>query len=201
MLRILGGLTPPTAGAVLADGRPVWADGRPDRDTLRHLAMVFQDANLLPWFSVEANIALPLRLRGVRRDARTAEARRLCELVGIAGFGGHRPSELSIGMRHRASLARAVVESPSILLLDEPFAALDPLLRAELRADVARVIVRTMVLVTHDVVEALTMATRIVLLADGAVVLDVPRERFAHDPHPLAAAYMATARAAAEVIA
>ncbi len=88
----------------------MWPGPRPDRDALTKLAMVFQEANLLPWFTVAENIALPLRLRGASRADRRAEATRLCELVGIAGFEDHRPSELSIGMRHRAALARALVE-------------------------------------------------------------------------------------------
>jgi ABC-type proline/glycine betaine transport system ATPase subunit len=87
------------------------------------------------------------------------------------------------------------------MLLDEPFGALDPLLRTELRVDVAKVITGTMVLVTHDVVEALTMVDRIVLLQEGAIVVDTPRKSFLSHPHPLAVAYARTARAAAEALA
>jgi NitT/TauT family transport system ATP-binding protein len=168
LLRILSGLTPPTAGDVVADGRPVWTNGRPHRDTLRELAMVFQDANLLPWFSVEDNIALPLRLRRMGKKERQAEARRLCELVGLAGFEHHRPAALSSGMRHRAGLARAVVESPRVLLLDEPFAALDAITRETMNVELERILLArpcTAVLVTHSISEAVFLADRVVSLS------------------------------------
>ena len=146
----------------------MWHDGRPDRDALRDLAMVFQDANLLPWFTVQENVALPLRLRGVRRSERLAEAARLCELVGIDGFETHRPSALSIGMRHRAGLARAVVESPRVLLLDEPFAALDAITRETMNVELERILLArpcTAVLVTHSIPEAVFLADRVVSLS------------------------------------
>ncbi len=184
LLRILSGLTAPTAGEVLADGEPVWRAGRPDRTALRDLAMVFQDANLLPWFSVEDNIALPLRLRGARRSERLSEARRLCELVGIGGFERYRPAALSLGMRHRAGLARAVVESPKVLLLDEPFAALDAITREAMNVELQRILLArpcTAVLVTHSISEAVFLADRVVTLttrpARVQAVTDVPFER------------------------
>ena len=168
LLRILSGLTPPSAGDVVAHGRPLWVDGRPDRSALRDLAMVFQDANLLPWFSVAENIALPLRLRGMRKAERLREARRLCALVGISGFEEHRPNTLSIGMRHRVGLARAVVEAPSVLLLDEPFAALDAITRETMNVELERILLAqrcTAVLVTHSIPEAVFLADRVVSLS------------------------------------
>ena len=192
MLRVLGGLTAPTAGTVVADGRAVWSDGRPDREALSHLAVVFQEANLLPWFSVAENITLPLRLRGVDRAGRRAEATRLCELVGIAGFEEHRPSALSIGMRHRASLARALVESPRVLLLDEPFAALDALTREAMNVELQRLWLArrcTAVLVTHSITEAVYLADRVVSLSPRpariVAITEVPFER----PRPLDVQY------------
>jgi NitT/TauT family transport system ATP-binding protein len=159
----------------------VWSGDRPDRAALRDLAMVFQDANLLPWFSVEDNIALPLRLRGARRPERLAEARRLCELVGIGGFERHRPAALSLGMRHRAGLARAVVELPSVLLLDEPFAALDAITREAMNVELQQILLAhpcTAVLVTHSISEAVLLADRVVTLttrpARVQAVTDVP---------------------------
>jgi NitT/TauT family transport system ATP-binding protein len=168
LLRILGGLTAPTSGDVLVDGRLVWHGDRPDRDALRDLAMVFQEANLLPWYSVEDNVALPLRLRGVKRAERRAQARRLCELVGIAGFEGHRPSALSIGMRHRAALARSLAEAPAVLLLDEPFAALDAITRETMNQELERIWLTqpcTAVLVTHSITEAVLLADRVVTVS------------------------------------
>ena len=184
LLRIMGGLTAPTAGDVLADGVPMWRGDRPDRSALTQLAMVFQEANLLPWFTVEENVALPLRLRGVSRRERQAEARRLCGLVGIAGFESHRPEALSIGMRHRASLARALVESPRVLLLDEPFAALDAMTREAMNVELERVWLTrpcTAVLVTHSINEAVFLADRVVSLsarpAAVSAITEVPFPR------------------------
>ncbi len=200
LLRVLGGLTAPTSGDVRADGRAVWRGERPDRATLRQLAMVFQEANLLPWFTVEDNIALPLRLRGMGRSQRRAQARRLCELVGIAGFEQHRPAALSIGMRHRAALARALVESPRVLLLDEPFAALDAITRETMNVELERIWLArpcTAVLVTHSITEAVFLADRVVSLstrpAKVRAVTEVPFAR----PRPLELQYTADFQALA----
>jgi NitT/TauT family transport system ATP-binding protein len=188
LLRVLGGLTAPTAGDVLADGQPVWNDGRPDREALRKLAMVFQESNLLPWFSIADNISLPLRVHGMGKAERRAEATRLCELVGIAGFEHRRPDELSIGMRHRAALARALVEAPNLLLLDEPFAALDAMTRETMNVELERVWLArpcSAVLVTHSITEAVFLADRVVSMSSrpGQVVAitDVPFAR----PRPI----------------
>ena len=188
LLRVLSGLTAPTAGDVLADGRPVWTGGRPDRAAVAELAMVFQEANLLPWFSVADNIALPLRLRGLPRATRRAEAARLCELVGISGFEDRRPSELSLGMRQRAALARSLVESPRVLLLDEPFAALDAITRETMNVELERIWLAqpcTAVLVTHSISEAVFLADRVVSLsARPARVRQLTNVPFAR-PRPL----------------
>ena len=177
---------------MLIDGQAIWNGERPERRALRDQAMVFQEANLLPWFSVEDNIALPLRLRGTRRAERRAEARRLCELVGISGFERHRPSALSIGMRHRAALARALVESPRVLLLDEPFAALDAITRETMNVELQRIWLTrpcTAVLVTHSITEAVFLADRVVSLsarpARVHAVTDVPFPR----PRPMELQY------------
>ena len=171
LLRILARLTPPSAGDVLAE----------DPEALTKLAMVFQEANLLPWFTIADNISLPLRVHGVSKAERRAEAARLCELVGIAGFEHRRPDELSIGMRHRAALARALVETPNLLLLDEPFAALDAMTRETMNVELERVWLTrrcTAVLVTHSINEAVFLADRVVSLsarpARVVAVTDVP---------------------------
>jgi NitT/TauT family transport system ATP-binding protein len=184
LLRVLAGLTPPTAGAVDLDGRPVWSDGRADRAALSSVAMVFQEANLLPWASVEDNVALPLRLRGVGRAERRDRARALCALTGIEGFEARRPDELSIGMRARAALARALIVEPRVLLLDEPFAALDAITRDAMDEELQRVWMlrpTTAVLVTHSMAEAVLLADRVVSLSTRPArvvgVVDVPFPR------------------------
>jgi NitT/TauT family transport system ATP-binding protein len=167
LLRIIAGLTAPTAGDVRVDGRPVWVGGRPNPAAVSELAVVFQEATLLPWMSVEANVGLPLRLRKVPRAEREARARALCDLTGIGGFEQRRPAELSIGMRQRAAIARGLIESPLVLLLDEPFAALDALTRESLNLELQRVWTEkpcTMVLVTHSISEAVFLADRVVSL-------------------------------------
>ena len=131
--------------------------------------MVFQDSALFPWNTVRENIALPLALRGVPRAEREARVRALTELVGIGGFERSWPRELSGGMRQRAAIARALADEPEILLLDEPFGALDALTRDALNLELQRIWMQTgctAVLVTHAINEA-------IFLADGIAVLSV----------------------------
>jgi NitT/TauT family transport system ATP-binding protein len=192
LLRMAAGLTAPTSGEVLVAGHPVWVAGRPDRDVIANLAVVFQDPNLLPWSTIEGNIALPLRLRGVPKADRLAQARELCELTGLGGFERMRPAALSGGMRQRASLARALVASPSLVLLDEPFASLDALTRDAMNLELQRVWLErpsTAILVTHSISEAVMLADRVVTLtprpANVAGIVEVPFER----PRPLELQY------------
>ena len=184
LLRVLAGLTAPTSGGVDLDGRPIWSGGRADRAALSSVAMVFQEANLLPWASVEDNVALPLRLRGVGRAERRERARALCALTGIGGFEARRPHELSIGMRARAALARALIVEPTVILLDEPFAALDAITRDAMDEELQRVWMArptTAVLVTHSMAEAVLLADRVVSLSARPArvvgVADVPFPR------------------------
>jgi NitT/TauT family transport system ATP-binding protein len=168
LLRILAGLVPPSRGEVLAAGKSLWREGRRDHDSASKLGIVFQDANLFPWYSIEDNIALPLRLRGVDRKRRHARAHELCELVGLAGFERAYPRELSGGMRQRAAIARALSYRPEILLMDEPFGALDALTREKMNLElqsIAAATRATVVLVTHAISEAVFLADRIVLLS------------------------------------
>lgn len=168
LLRILAGLIKPTEGQVRAGGRSLWDGNNRDRETVSKLGVVFQDPNLLPWYSVEDNIALPLKLRGVDRLSRRARARELCELVGLAGFERAYPKELSGGMRQRAAIARALSYRPEVLLMDEPFGALDALTRDKMNLElqsIAAATKATVVLVTHAIMEAVFLADRIVLLS------------------------------------
>nr|WP_206697512.1 ABC transporter ATP-binding protein [Microbacterium aquimaris] len=164
LLRLVGGLDQPTHGAITFDG-----DSLVDTDD--RAAIAFQEPRLLPWRTLAQNVELGLpRLRGRRRHARAAgrdRVRELLELVGLDHAADLRPREVSGGMAQRASLARALARNPDVLLLDEPFAALDALTRLrmqDLLLDVHAAQPTTILLVTHDVEEALYLADRVVLL-------------------------------------
>ncbi len=168
MLRIIAGLIRPTAGRVEIAGRQLWRGERRDNRVVQDLGVVFQDAHLFPWRTIEDNIALPLKMRGVRKAERRARAAELCQLVGIGGFEKRWPRELSGGMRQRAAIARALSYRPRILLMDEPFGALDAMTRDLLNVELQRIWMAsgcTIVLVTHSINEAVFLADRIVLLS------------------------------------
>ena len=168
LLRILAGLIQPSVGEVRAAGRSLWDGATRDRETVGKLGLVFQDPNLFPWYSVEDNIALPLKLRGVDKPRRLRRAHELCELVGLKGFERSYPRELSGGMRQRAAIARALSYRPEILLMDEPFGALDALTRDKMNLElqsIAAATRATVVLVTHAINEAVFLADRVVLLS------------------------------------
>jgi osmoprotectant transport system ATP-binding protein len=200
-LRLINGLMQPTRGEVSVDGKPLASQ---DVVALRRrIGWVIQDAGLFPHLDVAQNIGFVPRLLGWEPDRIRKRVDQTLQLVGLdpERFRSAMPRALSGGERQRVGVARAIAAEPPIVLLDEPFAALDPLLRAELQRDVAAVLAETtMVIVTHDVVEALTMAERIVLLEDGAVVVDVPRAQLLSDQHPLARAYARTAIATREAL-
>jgi NitT/TauT family transport system ATP-binding protein len=176
LLRLVAGLDPPDGGTVTLDG-----DARHAR-----VAFVFQDAHLLPWRNVLENAALPLELSGVDGAARRDEARRTLADVGLAEAMGKLPHELSGGMRMRVSLARALVTRPDLLLLDEPFAALDEMTRQRLDDQLRALWLRlglTVIFVTHSVDEATYLADRAVVFSArparivGDHRLELPRER------------------------
>ncbi|GAA1634612.1 ABC transporter ATP-binding protein [Actinoplanes couchii] len=159
LLRIAGGLDRPTSGSVRVDGREV-------RGIEPRCAVVFQEPRLLPWRTLERNVAYGLP-RDVTGEAARAEVAHWLSVVGLGDFAGHRPRQVSGGMAQRAALARALARRPGVLLLDEPFAALDALTRLrmqDLLAEVQREAGTTVLLVTHDVDEALHLADRVVLL-------------------------------------
>jgi NitT/TauT family transport system ATP-binding protein len=186
LLRMIGGLLEPTSGKLTIEGRLLWKDGNRQSDALGDLGMVFQDAALFPWLTVEQNIALPLELRGVPKAQRLARARELMRLVGITGFERRWPKELSGGMRQRAAIARALSYNPKILLMDEPFGALDAMTRDAMNLELQSIWTKTrktIVLVTHSITEAVFLADRVVLLSprpgriDTIVNVDIPRPR------------------------
>ncbi|GGA59944.1 sulfonate ABC transporter ATP-binding lipoprotein [Nitratireductor aestuarii] len=184
MLRMIAGLETPTAGSIEVGGANLWSNGNRNVDALKQLGMVFQEANLFPWLTIEENIALPLKLRGIDKAGRQAKAAELCKLVGISGFEKRFPKELSGGMRQRAAIARALSYDPNILLMDEPFGALDAITRDTMNGELQRIWMetgKTVVLVTHSITEAVFLASRIILLSPrpGRVqeIIDVPFER------------------------
>ncbi len=168
LLRITGGLIPPSKGEVRVLGHDLWRGGVRHKEAAAGMGIVFQDANLFPWLSVEGNITLPLELRGVPKAERRERARRLINLVGIAGFEKRWPRELSGGMRQRAAIARALSYDPQVLLMDEPFGALDAMTRDQMNLELQRIWMetrKTIVLVTHSIGEAVFLADRVVLLS------------------------------------
>jgi glycine betaine/proline transport system ATP-binding protein len=179
LLRAVNGLAPVTRGRVLVrdDARRVDVAAC-DAGTLRalrmrRLAMVFQDFALMPWRTVRQNAALGLELRGVARPERERRVREVLELVGLADRMDAYPHELSGGMQQRVGLARAYATDADVLLMDEPFSALDPLIRLRLQDELLalqRAVPRTILFVTHDVAEALRMGTRVAILERGRVV-------------------------------
>jgi NitT/TauT family transport system ATP-binding protein len=175
LLSAVAGFVRPNEGRVLLDGAPVTRPG-PDRMT------VFQEFDqLLPWKTVEANIAYPLRLRGLPATESSLRAQALIRSVGLAGFGDAYPHTLSGGMKMRVAIARALAAEPRVLLMDEPFAALDALTRRHMQEELLRLWRKlrfTLLLVTHSIEEAALVASRILVLSPHPgrlrAVLDVP---------------------------
>jgi len=183
ILNLVAGLARPTSGRVLEGDRPVSGPG-PDR------AVVFQDAALFPWLRLRDNIEFPLKLQGLRQAARAQRSEELLRLVHLWRFQGRYPHELSGGMRQRGAIARALATDPAVLLMDEPFAALDAQTREILQGEVERIwsaTHKTILFVTHNVREAVRLADRVILMGTrpGRILheeaIDLPRPRAATD--------------------
>jgi NitT/TauT family transport system ATP-binding protein len=192
LLRIVAGLVPWDSGEVLVQGKSVSGPG-PER------SMVFQSFALLPWSSVLANVAFGLELRGVPKREREEKARELIDLVGLSGFAGAMPFELSGGMQQRVGLARALAVDPQILLMDEPFSAVDEQTRRLLQEELLRIWEArrtTVIFVTHSIDEAVMMADRVILMGarPGRIreIIPVPLSRPRSD-------YIATPEGAQEL--
>ncbi len=179
LLRTLAGLHPPTQGTISFDGRPLT---RPDPQ----IGIVFQKATLLLWRTVLHNITLPLELGGMERKAAAARALTLVELVGLEGFEDAYPITLSGGMEQRVAIARALAPRPKVLLLDEPFGALDALTRERMGQELLRIWTAeqtTVLMVTHSIGEAVLLADRTMVMSPrpGRIVaefdIDLPRPR------------------------
>jgi len=173
LLQILAGLVPASTGRVVISGRPVTG---PAPDTI---GVMFQDAWLLPWKTAVENVEFPLALRKVPAAVRRTRALPLIDLVGLTSFAHRYPDELSGGMRQRVAIARCLVQEPRVLLMDEPFAALDALTRdamQRLLADVWRETRKTVIYVTHNVAEAVYLADRVIVMTPhpGRIKTEVP---------------------------
>ena len=161
LLRLVAGLVAPTAGVVTVDGKPV--DGPPDS-----VGFVFQRSVLLPWRRIIDNVLLPLQLAGTMTDTSRDEAMETLEMVGLRDFANKFPRQLSGGMQQRASIARTLVTRPSLLLMDEPFGALDAITRERLNLDLLDIWSRskcTCLFITHDIDEAIILSDRVILMS------------------------------------
>ena len=182
LLRCLSRLIEPTAGEVLLEGRDLLKASEAELiDIRRHkMGMVFQHFALLPHLSVLDNVAFPLAIQNVSKAEREERAREVIELVGLGGRERSYPSQLSGGQQQRVGIARSLAVKPELWFLDEPFSALDPLIRGEMQDELIRlqrVLKKTMIFVTHDFDEAIKLADRIAIMKDGQVVqLGSPEE-------------------------
>jgi len=177
LLRILAGLLPPTSGQVLYEGRAIYGPQE-------GIGFVFQHANLMPWRSVSANITLPLEIKGYPGNLAAEQVAEMVELVGLDGFEKTLPRDLSGGMAQRVAIGRALIHDPQVLLLDEPFGALDALTRERMGSELMRIWQmrqKTVIMVTHSIPEALVLADRVLVLSarPGRISFDitVPFER------------------------
>jgi NitT/TauT family transport system ATP-binding protein len=163
LLRLVADLDRPTSGSLLVFGRS------PEQARLaQDYGIAFQQAGLLPWRTVRANVELPLELAGEGKRARAERARELLELVGLGDFAGHLPHQLSGGMQQRVAIARSLARSPSLLLMDEPFGALDEMTRERMQTELLRIRAETraaVVFVTHSIPEAVYLSDRVVVMS------------------------------------
>ena len=172
LMKLIGGITPPSKGEIRLDGQIL------DRPS-KKIGMVFQQPILLPWRSVLDNVLFPIEMLGWSVESYVDEARRLIELVGLAGFEGALPNELSGGMQQRVSICRALVYDPEMLLMDEPFGALDAMTREDLSFELLRIWNerrKTVVFITHSIAEAVLLADRVIVMTarPGRIVMDLP---------------------------
>lgn len=172
LVRVLAGLQRPAQGEALLNRQPIQGPSR-------RVGLMFQEANLMPWRTVQENIALPLEVAGTPASERSSVVRSLLPLLGLEEFADAYPGELSGGMAQRAAIGRVLAQRPDVLLLDEPFGALDALTREQISFDLLRVWARerqTAFMVTHDIREAALLADRVLVMSrrPGRIVADIP---------------------------
>ncbi len=197
-LKLINRLLEPTTGQLLVEGRAT-TDWDPIR-LRRRIGYVIQEVGLLPHFTVERNVALVPSLEGWEPERIRTRVRELLELIGLdpEQFAARRPRQLSGGQRQRVGVARALAADPPLLLMDEPFGALDPVTRAEMQREfrqLQRRLAKTIVFVTHDVREALLLGTRIGILSEGRLLAIYPRREFLGAPEPEVRAFVSGLRA------
>ena len=186
LVRCLSRLVEPTAGELLFDGKDLRKASEAELiDIRRHkMGMVFQHFALLPHLNVVENVAFPLFIQGIGSKQRQERAQAMIELVGLTGRERHFPSELSGGQQQRVGIARSLAVEPEIWFLDEPFSALDPLIRREMQTELMRlqsVLKKTIVFITHDFDEAIRLADRIAIMKDGEIIqIGIPEELVNH---------------------
>ncbi|MEY8875176.1 MAG: ABC transporter ATP-binding protein [Leptothrix sp. (in: b-proteobacteria)] len=202
LLKMVAGLLAPTDGRILLWRKPVHAVqgargtlDRPDRDASKRVSFVFQEATLMPWTTVQRNVELPLTLAGVSSADAAPRVAQALSLVGLDRFASSRPRELSGGMQMRVSIARGLVTEPQLLLMDEPFGALDEITRNRLDAELLDLWQRqklTVVFVTHSIHEAVFLSSRVIVMAarPGRVVEQVEID----EPHPRGPAWRVSQR-------
>jgi len=187
LIRMVNGLLPPTAGRLAVDGREVAELNPLGLRQLRRekVSMVFQHFALLPHRTVGENAAYGLKIQGLNRADRQARADEALEMVGLGGWGGYLPGELSGGMRQRVGLARALASGAEVLLMDEAFSALDPLIRREMQDQLVELqhrLDKTILFITHDLNEAMRLGDRIAMMRDGRIVQIGTAEQILNDP-------------------
>ncbi|MAF07351.1 MAG: proline/glycine betaine ABC transporter ATP-binding protein [Acidiferrobacteraceae bacterium] len=182
LVRCISRLIEPTAGAMIIDGEDIMSYDLAKLTELRRfrMSMVFQHFGLFPHRKVIDNISFGLEIRGMDKEARKARSLEVLQKVGLDGWAEHFPRELSGGMQQRVGLARAMAVNPEILIFDEPFSALDPLIRREMQDELLSIqaeVHKTMIFITHDFLEAIKMGDRIAIMKDGVVVqIGTPEE-------------------------
>ena len=197
LVRMFNGLNPPTAGQILIDGEDLGSAGEEGLRRLRRekVAMVFQHFALFPHWSVIDNAAYGLKIKGVRPAERREKAREALDRVGLGPWADSLPSELSGGMQQRVGLARGLATEPEVMLMDEPFGALDPLIRREMQDELLELqasLKKTIIFITHDLNEALLLGDKIAIMKDGAVVqIGTAQEIVAHPADDYVAAFVA----------
>lgn len=185
VIRMLDGIITPTSGNILIDGED-FSEKKVDRETLKKIGFIFQEPNLLPWLTVEQNVELPLKIMHMNTPENKVRVKELIDMVGMSKYASAYPVEVSGGMTQRVGVIRAMIHNPEILLMDEPFGALDSITREQLNLELLQIwkkTHKTIIFITHNVEEAVLLSSRVYVMATGpgrltdVVDIDLPRPR------------------------
>ncbi len=186
IIRMMDGIIQPTSGEIYIDGELTSGQAKMPKSVLRKMGFIFQQPNLLPWYTIRQNVALPLKIFGLSGPEWDKRVDDLMEMVGLTKFANSYPSDVSLGLLQRAGVIRAMVYDPEILLMDEPFGALDEMTREQMDMsllDIWKASGKTIIFITHSVEEAVLMSSRIYVMATNpgrltdVVEIDLPRPR------------------------